>query len=134
MPDRNLGMECLGTISAVGPEVNRPGRMGDRVVAFVSGGFARHVIAPAFLPVSLLPGRLTFEAAATLPVAFLTAYYSLVHMVGLRRGETVLVHGGAGAVGLAALQVARHVGAKVIATAGSEESARSCAILASSWY
>ena len=114
-----LGMECAGTISAVGPNVQGIA-IGDRVVAFVSGGFTSHVIAPAFA-VSVLPPQLTFEAAATLPVAFLTAYYSLVHLGGLRRGETVLVHGGAGAVGLAALQIARYCGASVIATAGNEE-------------
>jgi phthiocerol/phenolphthiocerol synthesis type-I polyketide synthase C len=114
-----LGMECAGTISAVGPEIMEY-EVGDKVVAFVSGGFASHVVTPVF-SVSPLPGNLTFEAAATLPVAFLTAYYSLVHLAGLKQGETVLVHGGAGAVGLAALQVARFCGAKVIATAGSDE-------------
>ncbi|MBR2819936.1 MAG: SDR family NAD(P)-dependent oxidoreductase [Reyranella sp.] len=114
-----LGMECAGIVSAVGPETLEY-EVGDRVVAFVSGGFASHVVTPAF-SVSPLPGNLTFEAAATLPVAFLTAYYSLVHLAGLKEGETVLVHGGAGAVGLAALQVARFCGAKVIATAGTEE-------------
>ncbi|MBM3649889.1 MAG: SDR family NAD(P)-dependent oxidoreductase, partial [Alphaproteobacteria bacterium] len=114
-----LGMECAGTISAVGSKVDGL-TVGDRVVAFVSGGFASHVVAPAFA-VSALPSGLTFEAAATLPVAYLTAYYSLVHLAGLKRGETVLVHGGAGAVGLAALAVARHCGARVISTAGSDE-------------
>ncbi len=112
-----LGLECAGTISAVGPEVEGLG-VGDKVVAFVSGGFASHVVAPAFA-VTPLPAGLSLEAAATLPVAFLTAYYSLVHLAGLKRGETVLVHGGAGAVGLAALQIARHRGARLIATAGS---------------
>src|SRR5260221_5110729 len=64
---------------------------------------------------------MTLESATTVPVAFLTAYYALVHLAQLRRGETVLVHGGAGAVGLAAMQVARHIGARVIATAGSDD-------------
>jgi phthiocerol/phenolphthiocerol synthesis type-I polyketide synthase C len=115
----HLGMECAGTISAVGPDVEGLA-VGDKVVAFVAGGFASHVVAPAFA-VSPLPAGLTQEAAATLPVAFMTAYYSLVHLANLKRGETVLVHGGAGAVGLAALQVARMRGARLIATAGSEE-------------
>lgn len=113
------GMECAGTVSRTGPDVEgfHPG---DRVVAFVPGAFASHVVAPVFA-VSQMPEGLTFEAATTLPVAFLTAYYSLVHLGQLRRGETVLIHGGAGAVGLAALQIAQHCGAKVIATAGSDE-------------
>lgn len=112
-----LGMECTGTVSAVGPEVEGLAA-GDKVVAFVSGGFASHVVAPAFA-VTRLPAGLSLEAAATLPVAFLTAYYSLIHLAGLKRGETILVHGGAGAVGLAALQIAGHCGARLIATAGS---------------
>lgn len=114
-----LGMECAGVVTTVGEGVQGL-QAGDRVVAFVSGGFASHVVAPAFA-VSPIPGGLTLEAAATLPVAFLTAHYSLVHLACLKRGETVLIHGGAGAVGLAALQVARYCGAKVVATAGTEE-------------
>ena len=114
-----LGMECSGAISAVGVAV-KDLAVGDRVVAFASGGFASHIIAPAFA-VTRLPAMLAFEAAATLPVAYLTAYYGLVHLAGLKKDETVLVHGGAGAVGLAALSVARLSGARVIATAGSEE-------------
>ena len=114
-----LGMECTGTISSVGPDVTSLA-VGDKVVAFVAGGFSTHVLAPSFA-VSPLPGTLTLKAAATLPVAFMTAYYSLVHLAGLKRGETVLVHGGAGAVGLAALQVSKFCGARLIATAGSEE-------------
>lgn len=113
------GMECAGTVTRTGPDVAGL-KPGDRVVAFVSGAFASHVVTPVFA-VSLLPEAMTFEAGTTLPVAFLTAYYSLVHLAHLRRGETVLIHGGAGAVGLAAIQIAQHCGAKVIATAGSEE-------------
>ena len=114
-----LGMECAGTVSRVGPGVEGFAE-GDRVVAFVPRAFASHVVAPAYA-VSPLPSRLSFEAATTLPVAFLTAYYSLVHLGRLTRGETVLVHGGAGAVGLAAIQIAKLCGARVIATAGSDE-------------
>lgn len=114
-----LGMECAGVVTAIGKDLQEF-QVGDRVVAFVSGGFASHVIASAFA-VSRVPPGLTLEAAATLPVAFLTAYYSLIQLACLKRGETVLIHGGAGAVGLAALQVARYCGAKVIATAGTEE-------------
>ena len=114
-----FGMECAGTVTRTGSDVVGFD-IGDRVVAFVPGAFASHVVAPMFA-ISRLPQDLTFEAATTIPVAFLTAYYSLVHLGRLRRGETVLIHGGAGAVGLAALQIAHHCGAKVIATAGSEK-------------
>lgn len=114
-----LGMECAGTVVSVGPGVN-DFSMGDRVLAFVPGAFASHVIARTFA-VSKLPSQLSLEDATTLPVAFLTAYYSLVHLARLEAGETVLIHGGAGAVGLAALQVAKRRGATIIATAGTGE-------------
>jgi len=114
-----LGMECAGIVARVGADVDTL-KPGDRVVGFAAHAFKSHVIAPAFAFVPL-PEDLTFDAASTIPVAFLTAYYSLVHLGRLRYGETVLIHGGAGAVGLAAIQVARLLGAKIIATAGSEE-------------
>ena len=114
-----LGMECAGTVVRTGPDVEGLA-IGDRVLAFASGAFATHLIAKAFA-VSRLPAQLSFEDATTLPVAFLTAYYSLIHLARLEPDESVLIHGGAGAVGLAALQIAKHRGATVIATAGSGE-------------
>lgn len=114
-----LGMECAGTVSRVGPGVANVEK-GDRVVAFAPRAFASHVVTPAFAA-GRLPDDLSFEAATTLPIAFLTAYYSLCHLGRLGPGETVLVHGGAGGVGLAAIQIAKHIGAKVITTAGSDE-------------
>ncbi len=114
-----LGMECAGTVVATGPDVEGL-VVGDRVLAFAPGAFATHLVAKTFA-VSKLPSQLSFEDATTLPVAFLTAYYSLVHLARLEAGETVLIHGGAGAVGLAAMQIAKQRGAIVIATAGSGE-------------
>lgn len=114
-----LGMECAGTVVRTGPDVEGL-VVGDRVLAFASGAFASHLVAKTFA-VSKLPSQLSFEDATTLPVAFLTAYYALVHLARLEAGETVLIHGGAGAVGLAAMQIARHRGATVVATAGSGE-------------
>ena len=64
--------------------------------------------------------RLPIEAAATVPVAFLTAWYSLLEVARLKRGEWVLIHGAAGGVGLAAMQIARWKGAKIVATARAE--------------
>jgi phthiocerol/phenolphthiocerol synthesis type-I polyketide synthase C len=113
-----LGMECAGTIVRVGAGVETL-KPGDRVAAFASGAFASHVVVPAFA-VMRLPHDMSSEAAATLPVAFLTAYYSLFHLSRLSRGQTILIHGAAGGVGLAAIQLALQCGAKVIATAGTE--------------
>ena len=100
----NIGMECAGTVVRVGADVEELAP-GDRVAAFASGAFSSHVIVPAFA-VMRVPQDMSLEAATTLPVAFLTAYYSLVHLAHLGREQTVLIHGGAGGVGLAAIQIA----------------------------
>lgn len=114
-----LGLECAGRVASVGSGV-RNLKPGDRVIAFARGAFATHVTVPQAV-VAALPGEFSAEAAATIPVAFLTAFYALVVCGRLERNEWVLVHGGAGGVGLAALQIARWRGARIIATAGSAE-------------
>jgi phthiocerol/phenolphthiocerol synthesis type-I polyketide synthase C len=114
-----IGMECSGTIVRVGPGAGRHA-VGDRVISFAPACFASHVTV-AERAVAPMPSSVAPEAAATIPVAFLTAYYSLVELARLDEGETVLIHGGAGGVGLAALQIAKWRGATVIATAGSAE-------------
>ncbi|WP_407942745.1 SDR family NAD(P)-dependent oxidoreductase [Methylobacterium ajmalii] len=114
-----LGLECAGRVAAVGAGVTAF-KPGDRVVAFAQSGFATHIVVPEMV-VAAAPEGLSSEAAATTPVAFLTAFYGLVTLARLKAGEWVLVHGGAGGVGLAALQIARMRGARVIATAGSNE-------------
>ena len=110
------GMECAGIVEAVGEGVTGL-RPGDRVAALAPGAFASHVRTFADAAIRL-PDGITFAQAATMPVVFLTVQYSLGRLARLTAGETVLVHGGAGGVGLAVLQYARHVGARVIATAG----------------
>ncbi|WP_424887353.1 SDR family NAD(P)-dependent oxidoreductase [Streptomyces sp. XH2] len=112
-----LGLECAGVVTAVGPDVEGLS-VGDRVFGTAAGAFAGHVRARASM-VRRIPGRLAFTEAVTLPTVFLTVQHSLEHLARLRRGELLLVHGGAGGVGLAALQYARRVGARVVATAGS---------------
>jgi phthiocerol/phenolphthiocerol synthesis type-I polyketide synthase C len=114
-----LGLECSGHIVATGANVEGL-NPGDAVVAITGGAFATHVTVDT-RTVARVPAGLSLEAAVTIPVAFLTAYYGLVTCARLTRGEWVLIHGGAGGVGLAALQVARWRGARVIATASSVE-------------
>ncbi|MGK5530990.1 NADPH:quinone oxidoreductase family protein [Streptomyces sp. URMC 129] len=93
---------------------------GDRVAAFPAfGGFAERVAVDARL-VFPLPGRLSFEAGAALPMNYLTVHFALSRRGGLRADETVLVHGAAGGVGTAAVQYARALGARVIAVVSSE--------------
>ncbi|MBD8892832.1 SDR family NAD(P)-dependent oxidoreductase [Labrenzia suaedae] len=114
-----LGMECCGTITAVGDKVTRF-QPGDKVITFAPACFASHVSVDES-GCAPMPSSVSSEEAATIPVTFLTAYYALVHLAKLSAGETILIHGGAGGVGLAALQIAKWRGAKVIATAGSRE-------------
>jgi acyl transferase domain-containing protein/NADPH:quinone reductase-like Zn-dependent oxidoreductase/acyl carrier protein len=114
-----LGLECAGRVLRVGAGVTEF-QAGDRVLAFAKSAFATHVCVPSAV-VARIPEGVTTETAATIPVAFLTAYYGLITLARLRRGEWVLIHGGAGGVGLAALDIARWRGARVIATAGSPE-------------
>ncbi|MEU0869422.1 SDR family NAD(P)-dependent oxidoreductase [Nocardia brasiliensis] len=117
--ERNLGVECAGVITEVGPGVDgfAPG---DRVIAFARGCFGSLVVADV-RRVYQAPSRLSDAEAATLPMAYLTAWYALVEVGRLRKGQRVLVHAAAGGVGLAAVHIARSLGATVLATAGSEE-------------
>ncbi|WP_339947401.1 SDR family NAD(P)-dependent oxidoreductase [uncultured Albimonas sp.] len=112
-----LGMECSGVVVRTGPACARF-REGDRVIAFAPSCFATHVCVHENA-VAPLPEGVDLTAAATIPTTFLTAWYGLVELSNLSSGETVLIHGGAGGVGLAALQIAAARGAQVIATAGS---------------
>jgi acyl transferase domain-containing protein/NAD(P)-dependent dehydrogenase (short-subunit alcohol dehydrogenase family)/acyl carrier protein len=114
-----LGLECAGEVVRVGPGVSDL-RVGDRVLTFARNCFASHVTANAPLT-ARLPAGVGFEEAATVPTAFLTAYYALEHLARLEQGERVLIHGAAGGVGLAAIQLARLRGAEIFATAGSPE-------------
>ncbi|HET6501247.1 MAG TPA: SDR family NAD(P)-dependent oxidoreductase [Amycolatopsis sp.] len=119
MTGMHLGGECSGVVTEVGPGVTRF-RPGDRVFGSVSGSFASHVLAEENL-IGLVPPGIDLAAAATMPVALISASYGLLRQADLAEGEVVLVHGAAGGVGLAALQCARFAGATVIATAGTDE-------------
>ncbi|MBX3148329.1 MAG: SDR family NAD(P)-dependent oxidoreductase [Gemmatimonadales bacterium] len=114
-----LGGECAGRVVAVGPGVEHLAP-GDDVVATGQGCFGTYVTVDARFVV-LLPPTIGHEAAATVPFAFMTAHYALVTLAGLQRGERVLIHAGAGGVGMAAIQIAQRIGAEIFATAGSEE-------------
>ncbi|MBT2423394.1 SDR family NAD(P)-dependent oxidoreductase [Streptomyces sp. ISL-22] len=112
------GLECAGVVIACGEGVTHLSP-GDRVAGMAPASFSSHTVTSA-RTVSPLPDHMTFTAGATLPVAFSTIHYSLGQLARLQPGETVLVHGAAGGVGLAAIQYAQAHGAHVIATAGSD--------------
>jgi len=114
-----IGMELSGRIVRVGAGV-KGWAPGDAVLGFAPASFATHVVTRASA-IARKPETISFEAAATIPTTFFTAYYALCELARLRRGERVLVHGGAGGVGIAAIQIARHLGAEVFATAGADE-------------
>jgi acyl transferase domain-containing protein/NADPH:quinone reductase-like Zn-dependent oxidoreductase/SAM-dependent methyltransferase/acyl carrier protein len=117
-PDaRIFGDEVAGIVKAVGANVTEFAP-GDRVFGLAVFGLATHAKARAG-DLRRIPPGLTFEAAATLPVVFMTAWHALRNVARLRERERVLVHAGAGGVGMAAIQIALHLGAEVIATAGS---------------
>jgi polyketide synthase 12/epothilone polyketide synthase D len=114
-----LGAECSGRVAAVGEGVHDL-RVGDEVLAVAPFAFASHVTTRAELT-AIKPPQLTFEEAATLPIAFLTASYALDHLGHLAAGERVLIHSATGGVGLAAVQCARRVDAEIFTTAGTPE-------------
>lgn len=114
-----IGLECAGKIIRIGKGV-RQFAVGDRVVGFGPACFANRVVTKA-AAVSYIPRALSSEAAATIPSTFLTSYYALMHLGRLEAGEKILIHGAAGGVGLAAIQIARWCGAEIYATAGSDE-------------
>jgi len=113
-----LGMEVSGLVTRVGAAVTDLAP-GDAVIAFAPASFANRVRTRA-LAVARKPAHWSFAAAATVPTAFFTAYYALHELARLREGERVLIHGAAGGVGIAAIQLAKHLGAEIFATAGGD--------------
>jgi phthiocerol/phenolphthiocerol synthesis type-I polyketide synthase C len=113
-----LGGECAGRVVAVGPGVTGMA-VGDRVVGCGFGSFASHVTVRADHAQGI-PDGLEDPAAAGLPLVLTTAWYALHDLARLAPGESVLIHSASGGLGLAAIQVARRLGARILATAGSE--------------
>lgn len=115
-----LGLECAGVVAAHGPGASGP-PIGSRVMALLpGGGYAERVVVPARMALPI-PEGLAFEQAAAIPEAFLTAQEALFTLGRVAPNDTVLVHAAAGGVGSAAVQLAHEHGARVIATAGSDE-------------
>ena len=113
-----VGMEASGIVCRVGPDVQHC-RVGDEV-AFIKGGcIGNRVVVNQYL-VFVKPGRLSMEEAASSLSVYVTAYYSLMHLARLRKGQRVLIHSAMGGVGQAAIALAKHAGAEIYATAGSE--------------
>lgn len=122
------GLEVAGIVEAVGEQVTSLA-VGDAVCALVpGGGYADYCIAPqeTCLPI---PDGLSFLEAAALPETYFTVWSNVFDRGGLKRGETMLVHGGSSGIGSTAIQLAKAFGSKVIATVGNDEKAAYCRAL-----
>jgi NADPH:quinone reductase len=117
-----LGVDAAGVIEETGDGVSEF-QKGDRVFYHGNltkkGGFAEFAVTTAHT-VARIPDELSFEDAAALPCAGMTAYQALIRKMNLQSGETILIHGGAGGVGGFAIQLAKNIGAKVITTCSPE--------------
>jgi polyketide synthase 12 len=113
--DDPIGSEGAGVVLKVGEAVTELAA-GDRVMGLMPEAFGPVAVADR-RTLTRMPQGWSYAEAASVPIVFMTAYYGLVDLAGLREGETVLVHAGAGGVGMAAIQIARHLGAEVYATA-----------------
>ncbi len=123
-----IGLECSGTVAALGEGVEGH-RVGDEVCALLAGGgYAATVVVPAgqVMPV---PDGVDLVTAAALPEVACTVWSNVFMVAALRPGETLLVHGGAGGIGTFAIQLAHHLGARVLVTAGSPEKLDACRAL-----
>lgn len=113
-----LGLEIAGEIVETG-SVCRGWNPGDRIMALLpGGGYAQKVAVPDGMAMRI-PANLSYEEAAAIPEAFLTAYHNLFDLGGLQAGMTVLVHAGGGGVGTAAVQLIREAGCTSLVTAGA---------------
>jgi NADPH2:quinone reductase len=118
------GLEAVGVIEKVGSQSRF--KVGQRVIANgMWGAFAQNMAALDAM-VFPVPDEMTDEDAAALLITYQTSYFALVHRTTIAAGETLLVHGGAGGVGTAAIQIGKQLGARVIATAGSDVKLEVC--------
>ncbi|GGR38935.1 NADPH:quinone oxidoreductase [Deinococcus ruber] len=119
------GSEVAGEVEALGEGVERV-QVGDRVIAFLNvGGYATHAVAQAAQLIPM-PPELSFEQAAAFVLASGTSYHALVDRAQLQAGETLLVLGASGGVGLAAIQIGKALGARVIAAASRDDKLEIC--------
>ncbi|KAE8852240.1 hypothetical protein HRS9122_02527 [Pyrenophora teres f. teres] len=121
LQDKTMGFECAGIVTKVGDSALAQGyNVGDRVAALVEGNCGSTVQVPWTSAVKL-PAAMGFELAAALPVAYTTAWISLVDIARIEKGNSVLIHDAGSAVGQAAISIAKYVGAEILATVSNPE-------------
>lgn len=115
------GLECSGVVRRVGPLAAARSNLGpgDRVAALLRGHFA-DTVATNWTSVVPIPDNMSFETAASIPLAFATSYIALVDLAHIQAGEVVLIHSAAGGMGQATVTIAQHVGAEVFVAVGSQ--------------
>ncbi len=119
------GSELAGVVRAVGPDVTAF-KPGDKVIAFTStGAFAEQIVAPVQAVMPMPPG-MDFDTAAAITLTYGTSHHAVVDRAGLKAGETMLVLGAAGGVGLAAIEIGKALGATVIAAASTDDKLAVC--------
>lgn len=119
IPDKDFGFEAAGIVCQVGSAVPAQDfQPGDRVVMMAQSAAHATICRSSAYMTMKIPEGMSFEDAAAIPVVGATAWYGLVYLARLRRDQTVLIHAGAGGVGQAAIQLARHIGAEVYTTVG----------------
>lgn len=112
-----LGFECCGIVSRVGSECEF--KIGDRVAACTLNTYRTYARAKSQCAIKI-PDQISYLEASALPVVFVTAWHALCDLARLQSGETILIHAGAGGTGQAAIQIAKHVGAEIFVTVGSD--------------
>ncbi|SIR17867.1 putative NAD(P)H quinone oxidoreductase, PIG3 family [Rhizobium sp. RU20A] len=120
-----LGLEVAGEVAALGSDV-KDVAIGEKVTALANGGgYAEYAVVPVGQALRF-PSRYGAVEAAALPETFFTVWANVFDMAGLKSGETLLVHGGTSGIGTTAIQLARALGARVLATAGSADKCAAC--------
>ncbi|KFH40913.1 Lovastatin nonaketide synthase-like protein [Hapsidospora chrysogenum ATCC 11550] len=118
-----IGFECSGIVTRIAPAANilHDFKVGDRVCGFSTGdGHLGHLVRVRYTTMAKIPDDMSFEAGASIPIAFVTAYLSVIDKARLEKHEKILIHSAAGGVGQAAIMLAQSLGAEVFATAGSQ--------------
>lgn len=114
--------DCSGVVLEVGANMSGRFKPGDRVCALYSQSYTNYPVVHGDC-CSVIPEEMDLVAAASIPIVYTTAYYSLVYAAQLKKGESILIHSAAGAVGQAAIMLAHHLGAEVFVTCGSDAKA-----------
>jgi len=120
-----LGLEIAGIVDVIGSSVTK-WKVGDRVMSLLGGGgYVEYVAIPSSIAIKI-PDNISFEEAASIPEAFMTAYQAIYWHADLKQSESILIHAAASGVGVAAIQLSKIKNAKIFATAGSSEKLEFC--------